>query len=212
MKNRFFIFYLVLIIIICGSCEKLSLSSNKFKVKEFPITLGSYWEYERTDSVNFVVDTVRGTVIEEGATYADQKGLWKIEWKNKKGEFLKFRYVEKEKDTVTVYIPKSNPAIDYLSIESRYIFPLELGVSWWVSEYIGTHTVTDDDASSEIYGQDFGEGYLINRRGSLDRSHGVFGKIMMVEDIGVVWLNDKLTVGSNPTSHEIYRLIDFYIE
>ncbi len=203
---------LLLLAALLFNCEKLSLSSKKFKAKEFPITLGSYWEYARIDSVNLVVDTVRVTVIEENATYGDEEGLWKIEWKTRQGAFLKLQYVQITKDTVLFRNPKSTTSRDYLSTASAYIFPLEVGDSWNWSDWTGTYTVEDDEVESDSYGKDYGEGFFVSRYSRPQAGQAIYESIVLVEGIGIVWRSLDDTFMRISTSHEIYRLIDYHIE
>lgn len=182
-------------------CETPLFSSKKFKAKDFPISLHTYWEYERIDSARLTVDTVRATIVEEGVSIAGKEDLWKIDWTNKHGDVINTHYAQKNEDSLVFYAHIATNGV--LRFDAQYHFPFRLEDEWVINKGIGTYQVIDEDVTRS----DYGEGFMVLRIANPGITY-TLDSTLVIKDIGIVWRS--LFIATR--RYEIYRLINYNIE
>jgi len=195
----------IILFLLVLSCEKSSQFIQKFKSEDYPMSLNSYWVYERTDVNQNQKDTIRETVKANNFSVGDVHGLWLVEQESPQWSEKDTVYVLFKEDTITYYghIAPSPRLYFWFS----YIFPMEQDSSWNYGAY-DRHTVLDNQASSAEFGNlEYGNGFLIERS---QATFGVstFSETLLIKNIGIVW---KEILGTQ-RPHYIYRLIDYHIE
>ncbi len=189
MKNLKFAFILTIIVLLFLQCGKIKLSPNQFYASDFPLTPGSYWEYERTipidrDSNLIELDTIRLIVTEEDVSIGDENGLWKLEWQDKEGNVIESLAAKFNSRKIIYYSVTRNGRLGYL--EKQFNFPMKKGDTWRADVYQSIYHVVSDQVSSAKYGKDVGEGYMVYRESSLN-SYPIYDSSLVIKDIGLVW-------------------------
>ena len=130
-----FIFLIVVGALIISSCqsENNPISPN-LKEEEFPMAIGSIWEYNVTDTTYyyFFTDSMKTNdgilqVSIVGSTFLENRGK-AIVWQYKFLNNLDSLYVLKSGDTTFFYSDKRNPTPTF-----SLIFPLEVKQRWQLS-------------------------------------------------------------------------------
>lgn len=213
MKN---IFLILIVISACifSSCEKAKdlLPPQKFKAEDFPITMGSYWEYHWLDIFRNKTDTMKGTIIAEGIKLDDQSDLWMLEWITKHNTRRPdTQYVHKTEERIIFY--DYSRFSDSLILESQYNFPFEVGDGWTMERGQGTYEVLGDRVNStpEI-DKDFGNGLFLKRLARGDNLFSLIDQALLIKDIGVAYRMFNVSFGQVPFFIERFELIDYEIK
>lgn len=209
MKQRSLI---ILISCVLGfSCEKAEslLPPQKFKAKDFPFTLGSYWEYYVIDSFDHKTDTLRATVIAKDISVSGVNDLWMLKWQGKNLPITDTQYVTFT-DTLIAFYDYSRFS-DSLYLESEYSFPFQEDDEWILSQNQGTYSVHSDRTESSHFGKDYGKGFYIQRRAKGGGNFSIHDNMMLVKDIGIVYRQINVTRGI-PFRINAYFLLDYHIE
>ncbi len=209
MKKLLFLLFLVFTFTI-SSCEKAEdlLPPQKFKSKDFPISVGSFWQYHHTDSIQMKSDTLKLTVVAEGLTVDDQINLFKLEWTDKNGAVLETQYAQVEEDSISFYTSfQSGNSLG--GIHTQYNFPFKVEDEWQAGDFInGEYLVLAKDEESSRYGMDYGTAFLVQKYTSYFNAF-IDEKSLLVKDIGIVWR--RYYHRSFGTTLESWNLIDYQI-
>lgn len=208
MCKKIIFFSLLLSVFLFSHCGKLKLNPNAFYQSDFPISLNSYWEYERTDSseTRFEIDTVVATITEEGVDL-DEKNLWELVWRKKSGELEDSHYL-KFRNNNLIFYRRPNPYGDYLSMESHYKFPFKPDDDWKPERYGGIYEVHEN-----VEDPTFGDAFRIKRSWHPDRGETILEDILIGKDIGII--ERKLTYcfgDCRRPNVTTFRLLSYRIE
>ncbi len=216
MKNQPGLLFILAISIFFFSCEKAEdlLPPQKFKSKDFPISLGTYWDYRWMDLDRNIQDTLRATIIAEGITKAGKSDLWMLEWKPKH-ETIRVRidtqYIEYTEEFIAFY--DYSRFDDSLILESQYNFPFQIEDEWTIDHNQGTYRVLNDRHELSAYNvpEGHGKGLYLQRRAFGDNNFSIYDNIVMAKGIGVAWRNFNVTKGV-PFDVELFQLIDYEVK
>lgn len=119
------IFLILVLVSIIISCEKQDTIENKGNTDYFPNSTGSYWKYERYDSLSSTIDTL--TVLISGDTLISDIPF-KI-WNYMYNDGLENLYVRQSNDSViffNIYLDRTY---------QLYMIPFEPGNGWINPDY-----------------------------------------------------------------------------
>jgi hypothetical protein len=208
MNRNIILFSLLLLTPLFLQCGKLKLNPNAFYSSDFPMTLGSYWEYERAIPINrdsnyIKVDTIKLIVTEEDISIGEENGLWKLEWQDKEGNVIESLAAKFNSRKIIYYSVTPNGRLVYQM--NQYNFPMKKGDKWEADVYQSTYHVLDDQFLSSDFGKDYGEGFLIYKE-SRTGAGIIYDSSLVVKDIGLVYRSVR-----DGASHS-YQLITYEIK
>lgn len=206
MQRRVSLIFLVFLLSVCLeiiSCNKdktLISPLNKTAIKEFPNEIGNEWIYFYYDSLNFYADTVNVKIVGEIEFNGGRKAkIWEYHFKTK----IDTKYVEISGDTVRIY-----DHLDNLRINTKYIFPLEVGKGW-KGDFPNDSTSVIDKTSIYLNGMRFQSCYILKRIWGAVNNYGLV-TTWFVPGVGVVKRHHLgLSFG---TANVYWELLDYNIK
>jgi hypothetical protein len=203
-RNVKLLLILLLFLVIGCDEDRIFQHDSGFTVDLFPNEIGLEWQYERTDSLHNIVDTVTVRIIDSiGHTSSLEGTVWNYHFSVT--DNVETWLVVQVDDTITFY---KDVGVDTV-IDYRLVFPMELGDTWDGENY---QFITDSfevvDVSPIPYEMYPAIMPYIVERYLWGLNHYGFSTYSFIPGIGMVegYFSEILF---NRIQNEHWRLIDF---
>lgn len=182
------------------SCEEDNPNDLNNDPGYFPNSVGSYWVYERYDSLAEKLDTVTVSITGDTLHYGKNYKIWEYVY----SFGIDTLFVIQNNDTVIFYMPW----VDW--IYQVYILPFETGNTWANPDFFEDSSFVSDKQDITIDGIKYHDVYIIDRKAS-GPNENLTEKIWIKPKAGLLKL-ERIHFSLGPYKNETWKLIEKSIQ